>query len=61
VWLVAQEGIAICFRCRDDKVFVEIVSPRHFVGELPSPRLGTQVFLNHPTFAESGDAPFSIL
>src|SRR6266849_10722742 len=41
LWLVAQDGIAICFRCRDDKVLVEVVSPRHFMGELSGPRLGT--------------------
>src|ERR1043166_405630 len=32
LWLVAQEGIAIRFRCCDDKVIVEVVSPRHFQG-----------------------------
>src|ERR1043166_259691 len=32
LWLVAQEGIAIRFRCCDVKVLVEVVSPRHFQG-----------------------------
>ncbi|SDR64111.1 hypothetical protein SAMN05519103_09411 [Rhizobiales bacterium GAS113] len=29
------------FRCRDDEVPVEVLSLRHFVGELPGPRVGT--------------------
>ena len=24
MWLVAQDGIAICFRCRDDEILVEV-------------------------------------
>src|SRR6478735_6202813 len=41
LWLVARDGIAISFRCRDDELLVEIFSPRHFAGELRGPRLGT--------------------
>jgi hypothetical protein len=41
LWLAAQEGITRYFRCRDDEILVEVVSPRHFAGELPGPRLRT--------------------
>ena len=41
LWLVAQQGIAISFRRRHDEILVEVVSPRHFVGKLPGPHLGT--------------------
>src|SRR5271157_1297268 len=37
--LVTQDGIAIGFRCHDDEIFVEVVSPRHFAGELRGPHL----------------------
>ena len=39
LWLVAHDGIAIYFRCRDDEVLVEVLSLRLIVGELPGPRL----------------------
>jgi len=42
LWLVAHESTAMCFRCRNDKILVEVISPRHFAGELPGPRLGTK-------------------
>jgi hypothetical protein len=42
LWLVAHESTAMCFRRRNDKILVEVISPRHFAGELPGPRLGTE-------------------
>jgi len=40
-WFVANNGFAVCLRCRGNELLVEIVSPRHFAGELTFPRLRT--------------------
>src|SRR6266478_4662406 len=54
-WLVAQDGIAICFRCGHDKVLVEVVSPRKFVGEPPGPRLVTYAQPSRETRCQAAD------
>jgi len=41
VWLIAHNGFAVSFRCRTHEILVEGISPRHFAGELPFPRLDT--------------------
>src|SRR6476661_11182479 len=53
LWFVARNGIAICFRCLDDEVVIEAVSPRHFAGQLPCPRLAT---LGQPSGKTRGQA-----
>src|ERR1700674_3412339 len=41
LWLVAQDRTTIRFRCYDDEILVEVVSPRHFGGRRPNPCLST--------------------
>src|SRR5271166_3894103 len=41
LWLIAHDGLGICFRCRDDKIPVEVLPSRQRAGEMPSPGLGT--------------------